>query len=133
MNQIILIGRTVKDAELSVLNNANKTNVMKFTLAVERDYKDKEGKKPVDFINVELMGKDLAKLTSFVTKGKQVAVNGSLNIDKVNDTYFTKVKASKIELLGGNNSNGEAPKTEKEPKQNEFSTFEQIDDEDIPF
>lgn len=133
MNSVNLIGRVVKDAEVAVLNNANKTNVMKFTLAVERDYKDKEGKKPVDFINIELLGKDLSKLSSFVLKGKQVAVNGSLNIDKVENSYFTKVKANKIELLGSNSSEKTENKSVENKSNEAQGNFEAIDDEDVPF
>lgn len=127
MNSCILIGRTTKDAELTVLNNANKTNVIKFTLAVERDYVNKSGVKDVDFINVELMGKDLSKLASYVKKGKQLSVQGSIQIDKYDEKYYTKIKAHKIELLGGAGApagNTEAP---KEPE------FESVEDDDVPF
>lgn len=100
MNSVVLIGRVVKDAELKVLNNANQTNVIKFTLAVDRDYKDKNGAKITDFLPVEYIGKNLTKLASFVTKGKQIGVNGSINVDKVQESFFYKIKANKIELLG---------------------------------
>ena len=126
MNIVNLIGRATKDAELSVLNNANRTNVMKFTLAVERDYSGKDGNKQVDFINIEMMGKDLSKLTNYVKKGKQIAVMGSLNIDKYDEKYYTKVKAQKIELLGGAN----APVKEDAPIEADLSP---VEDEDVPF
>lgn len=125
MNFITLIGRLTKDAELTVLPNG-KTNIIKFSLAVERDYKDKEGKKPVDFINCEyVMNNDLSKLASYIKKGNQIAINGSLNIDKVKESYFTKVKVSKITLLGGKADN-EAPLKEAIKEVEEM-------DEDVPF
>ena len=46
MNKLIITGRLTKDAEVSTINE--KTQVMKFTMAVERDYVGKDGKKPVD-------------------------------------------------------------------------------------
>lgn len=100
MNSVVLIGRVVKDCELKVLNNSAQTNVIKFTLAVERDYKDRNGAKITDFLPVEYIGKNLTKLASFVTKGKQIGINGSINVDKVQESYFYKIKANKIELLG---------------------------------
>lgn len=104
MNSVVLIGRVVKDCELKVLNNSTQTNVIKFTLAVDRDYKDKNGAKITDFLPVEYMGKNLTKLASFVTKGKQIGISGSINVDKVQESFFYKIKANKIELLGTFNS-----------------------------
>lgn len=121
MNKLILVGRLTKDAEVSKINE--NLQVMKYSLAVERDYKDKEGKKPVDFINCEQIGKDFSKLSAFLTKGKMILVEGSLNIDKANDKYFTKAKVNRIELLGGN----------EKSSQNNAGGFEPVGDEDLPF
>ena len=122
MNKLVITGRLTKDAEVSTIND--KTQVMKFTMAVERDYVGKDGKKPVDFINCEYMGKDFSKLSKFLTKGKLMLVESSLNIDKSGDKYFTKARVNKIEFLGGNN----AP-------DNTQGTFQEVeaDDDDMPF
>lgn len=122
INKLILTGRLTKDAEVSNINN--QMQVMKYTLAVERDYTGKDGKKPVDFINCEQIGKDFSKLSKFVTKGKLILVEGSLNIDKVGEKYFTKAKINKLELLGGA-TNQEAPSAQPQ--------FEIIEDDDTPF
>ena len=122
INKLILTGRLVKDAEVSNINN--QMQVMKYTLAVERDYTGKDGKKPVDFINCEQIGKDFSKLSKFVTKGKLILCEGSLNIDKVGEKYFTKAKINKLELLGGA-TNQEAPSAQPQ--------FEIIEDDDTPF
>ena len=139
MNSVVLVGRVVKDCELKILNNANQTNVIKFTLAVERDYKDKNGAKITDFLPVEYMGKNLTKLASFITKGKLIGTFGSINVDKVQDSYFYKIKAHKIELLGtsgtteeqrGTNSNQNS--TNGFPKFNVIKD-EMFEDDDTPF
>lgn len=130
MNIVTLIGRVTKDCELKVLNNANQTNVIKFTLAVERDYKDKNGAKIVDFLAVEYMGKNLTKLASFITKGRQLGINGSINVDKVNNSYFTKIKANKIELIGTNGAKEEDSVTKS---SNVGPHFDIIEDDDTPF
>lgn len=122
INKLIISGRLVKDAEVSNINN--QMQVMKYTLAVERDYTGKDGKKPVDFINCEQIGKDFSKLSKFVTKGKLILCEGSLNIDKVGEKYFTKAKINKLELLGGA-TNQEAPSAQPQ--------FEIIEDDDTPF
>lgn len=133
MNLVVLVGRVVKDAELKVLNNANQTNVIKFTVAVDRDYKDKNGEKITDFLPVEFMGKNLTKLASFVTKGKQIGINGSINIDKVNESYFTKIKANKLELLGTNNSNNDQKVMENGANDTKNSQLIPMEDDDVPF
>lgn len=133
MNLVVLVGRVVKDAELKVLNNANQTNVIKFTVAVDRDYKDKNGEKITDFLPVEFMGKNLTKLASFVTKGKQIGINGSINIDKVNESYFTKIKANKLELLGTNNSNNDQKVMENGINDTKNSQLIPMEDDDVPF
>ena len=123
MNKIILCGRLIKDAELQVLKNIQGTNVLKYTIAVDRDYKDKSGEKITDFINIEQIGKDLTKLYPHLVRGKQVLVEGQLNIDKVNDKYFTKVKAQRVQFVG---NTGVSKDTESEKTL-------PIEDDDTPF
>ena len=43
MNQVVLIGRLTKDPEPGVIPGSG-SSTSKFTIAVNRDYKDKEGK-----------------------------------------------------------------------------------------
>ena len=119
MNKVILCGRLIKYAELQVLKNIQGTNVLKYTIAIDRDYQNKSGEKITDFINIEQIGKDLSKLYPHLTRGKQVIVEGQLNIDKVNDKYFTKVKAQRVQLVG----NTAASKVEETV----------IEDDDTPF
>lgn len=133
MNSVVLIGRVVKDAEHKVLNNSLQTSVIKFTLAVERDYKDKNGQKIVDFLPVEYFGKSLEKLSSFITKGTRIGINGSINIEKVQEKFFTRIKANKIELLGTNNSNQEPKVQNMGTKVNQMTQEVQFCDDDTPF
>lgn len=122
MNKLILVGRLCKDAEVSKIND--QMQVMKYSIAVERDYTGKDGKKPVDFINCEQIGKDFSKLSQFVKKGKLILVEGSLNIDKVGEKYFTKAKVNKLEFLGGNTQDKD------NSQQGQFSV---VEDDDMPF
>ena len=55
MNRIILLGRLVKDPEVRV-TPSDKT-VCTFTLAVDRPFKNKDGEKEADFINIVVWGK----------------------------------------------------------------------------
>lgn len=128
MNQIILIGRLTKDPELRYLPSTG-TPVATFTLAVDRNYKDKEGNVQTDFIPVEVIGKVADFVANYITKGRLVAVNGSIRVDRYmkddENRTFTKVSTKSIQALDSNKNksqNTEAPQG-----------FQAIDDDEIPF
>ena len=125
MNVINLTGRVVKDCELSMLPGTG-TAKISFTLCVERKYQKDKNNKKVDFIPVEMIGHHTEKLVNYLTKGKMIGLVGELNIDvyeKDNQKKsFTKIKADKIEFLGGGKQENTLP--------NEFAA---IDDEELPF
>ena len=132
MNRVILVGRTTKDAELGFIG-ATGTPKMTFTLAVERNYQKDKNNKKVDFINCEMLGKHTENLCQYVTKGKQILVEGELNIDNYEKDgekrSFTKVKVDRLEFLSN-------VTTEKKTNTDtlEFTDFQEVnDDEDIPF
>ena len=132
MNKVVLTGRLVRDAELSYIASAA-TPKISFTLAVERNYQKDKNNKKVDFINCEQLGKHVENLCQYVTKGKQILVEGELNIDNYEKDgekrSFTKVKVDRLEFLGG-------ATTERKANTDtlEFTDFQEVDnDEDIPF
>ena len=126
MNKIVLVGRLVRDCEPSVLPGTG-TGKITFTLAIDRAYQKDKNNKKVDFIPVEMIGNHTTKLAQYMTKGKQVAVEGELNIDVYEKNgekkSFTKVKADRVEFVGGG-------KTETNTLPGEF---EAIDDDSLPF
>ena len=131
MNKVVLTGRLVRDAELSYIASAA-TPKISFTLAVERNYKKDKNNKKVDFINCEQLGKHVENLCQYVTKGKQILVEGELNIDNYEKDgekrSFTKVKVDRLEFLSNTT-------TEKKTNTDtlEFTDFQEVDNDDIPF
>jgi single-strand DNA-binding protein len=135
MNQVVLIGRVVRDLELRYMTNG--TAVVKMTLAINKDLsKDKEaefksqGKPTADFVNVVVWGKMAEACANYLAKGRLVAVNGRINTgsytkDDGSKVYTTDVMASKVEFLEW----GE----KKEKKEEEDDVFMPISDDDIPF
>ena len=127
MNKIIISGRLVRDSELSYIASTA-TPKMSFSMAVERNYQKDKNNKKVDFINMEMIGKHTENLCQYVTKGKQILVEGELNIDNYEKDgekrSFTKVKVDRLEFLGGATAE----------KKTEELNFQEVDvDEDIPF
>ena len=79
MNLVQLIGRIVRDCELRILPKDGKS-VCNFTVAVQKDFKGKDGKRGVDFIEVVCWGRS----AEFVVdrcgdKGLRIAIVGNLS------------------------------------------------------
>lgn len=78
MNRIILLGRTVKDADIKYTQTGKV--VASFTLAVDRPFTSQNGQKEADFINCQLWGKSAETFGNTVSKGQRVLVEGRLQI-----------------------------------------------------
>lgn len=100
MNVIIIDGGITSEAKLNVYGN---TKVCKFTVAVNREFKD-DGTKVSDFIPVTAFGKNAEVISQYGAKGVRVLVKGRLQVSKyknkdgVNCTS-TDVIADKFEFL----------------------------------
>ena len=109
MNSVVLIGRLTKDPEVAYLDSG--TAIGRFTLAVDRITKSGEERK-ADFIRITVFGKQAENCAKFITKGRQVAVEGRIQTgsyqNKNGDTvYTTDVIANRVEFLsGGGGNNG---------------------------
>ncbi|CCU79906.1 Single-stranded DNA-binding protein [Halanaerobium saccharolyticum subsp. saccharolyticum DSM 6643] len=108
LNRIVLIGRLTRDPELRYTSNG--TPVCNFTLAVERNYTNRDGDRDVDFINIVTWRGLAENCARHLGKGRLVGVDGSLQIRKSennNRTYINpEVNADNVRFLdfGKNNS-----------------------------
>lgn len=132
MNNIVLVGRLTKDPELRYIPGSG-TPVATFTMAINRDYKNKDGSIPVDFIPVEIMGKPAEFVANYITKGRLVAIQGSIRVDRYDTPNgekrtFTKVAGRNIQAL---ESKSKTMKTEEPPESP--TEFAAVDDDDVPF
>ena len=104
LNRIIIIGRLTRDPELR--HTANGTAVANFTLAVERNFVNKEtGERDVDFIKVTVWQKLAENCAEYLKKGRMAAAEGELHINKDEGkdgkTYTNAfVNASNVRFLG---------------------------------
>ena len=148
MNQVILTGRLTKNVEVRHIPTTG-TLVASFNLAVQRDYIKKDGTRDVDFIPVEVMGKVAEFCVNYLSKGRLVAVQGSLRVDRYQDKttqefkIFTKVSARSIQALDKNPNNNDSTddtkktsnkKSKKSKKEQELDKkLQELADSDIPF
>jgi single-strand DNA-binding protein len=100
-NNVTIVGRAVRDTELkSVGDDSNRAT---FTLAVDRPYKDSDGKHPTDFLNVVAWGKLAEICHDYIKKGCLILVSGriqsrSYEIEK-ETKWITEIIADSINVL----------------------------------
>jgi single-strand DNA-binding protein len=101
LNQVVLVGRLVKDPELKETENGKKTT--RITLAVPRSYKNINGEYDTDFISCRLWSGIAENTTEYCKKGDVVGVKGRIevsNYTKDDETkYVTEVIAEKVTFL----------------------------------
>lgn len=78
LNKIILMGRLTHDPELRRTQNG--TAVTGFSLAVERDFKDEDGKRATDFVDIVAWRAAAEFVAKYFTKGRMAMVEGRLQI-----------------------------------------------------
>jgi single-strand DNA-binding protein len=110
VNKVILIGNLGRDAEAKFTPSG--VSVTKFSVATKRSWKDQqtnEWKEETNWTNVVLWRQE--NLAQYLTKGKQVYVEGRLLNRSYDDkdgkkVYTTEVVADEVILLGGRGESG---------------------------
>ena len=138
INNITLVGRLTKDPELRYIQGSG-TAVATFTLAVDRDYKNKDGSVTTDFIPVEIMGKPAEFCANYVTKGRLVGVTGSIRVDRYETPNgekktFTKVSGRNIQALEKLNNNNNTTTEYNASAVVDAAKFNKaVEDDEVPF
>lgn len=126
MNYVSMIGRLTKIPDIRQTTTGK--NVCTFTLAVNRRYKDAQGKATADFFPVQAWEKLAELCARYLDKGSKVFVSGELR----NRSYeakdgtkrtVTEIIATEVEFL--------SPKAE--PAMPPMEEWEQFEDSDLPF
>lgn len=136
-NVTVLIGNLTKDVELRQVGNG--TSVARFTLAVQRQFKNANGEKETDFIQCQAWKKTAELLAQYCQKGSKIAVRGSIRTGSYEKdgarVYTTEVVAEDIEFLTpkpstNNGQNGayqqqNAPRNQSYNQQPSYQQYEQ--------
>ena len=106
LNKVILIGNLTADPELRYTPNG--TARTRFSVAVNRQYKDSSGKlqEDVTFVPIVTWGSQAENSANYLSKGRSVAVDGRLRIDSFENAEgerkkVVEVVASSVQFLGG--------------------------------
>lgn len=138
LNHITIMGRMTADPEMRVTPTG--THVATFTLACERDFKNNNGEKETDFINVTCWRNTADFVCNYFGKGRMAVVSGRLQMRSYTDKDGNKRKAAEIVAENvyfadskndsGNQKNEYAQNLQP---QNANSFVPVADDEDLPF
>ena len=108
MNNICIIGRLTHDTELR--NTASGIEVLNFSIAVDRKYKSGDDK-VTDFIDCHAWRQTAVFIDRYFTKGKMIAVTGSLQTDNYTDKSGNKrkkvyINVENVDFCGGKSEDG---------------------------
>lgn len=95
MNKIILMGRLTRDPEISYSQNSNNTCIARYTLAVDRRFKQ-EGGQEADFPSCVVFGKGAEFAEKYLHKGTKIAVVGRLETGSYTNKDGVKVYTTTV-------------------------------------
>jgi single-strand DNA-binding protein len=111
VNKVILVGNLGRDAELRYTPGG--AAVATINMATTEVWNDKGGQRQekTEWHRVVLWGKSAESLTEYLTKGKQIYVEGRLQTRQWDDKdgnkrYTTEIRGDRIVLLGGGGGGG---------------------------
>lgn len=139
LNQIFLMGRAGKDPE--VRQTQSGVSVCSFSLAVDRDIKDKRtGERKTDWIKVTAWRGTAELVSRYLHKGDKVVVVGRLEIQEWTDKQGNKrttpnVSAENVYFTGGRPQENAQSYQQQEHEDQQEQNFEALDDDqtELPF
>lgn len=110
LNNVVLVGRLTADVEVKEIKKDVK--VARFTLAVQRTYKNEEGNYETDFIQCNVWNNIADNMKEYCKKGDLVGVKGSLQSSSYEDKegnkkYVTDVRVEKVTFLSSKKEESE--------------------------
>ncbi|HFU3963972.1 TPA: single-stranded DNA-binding protein [Streptococcus suis] len=116
----------------------SQTAVATGTLAVNRQFKNANGEKEADFINIVAWRKTAEIIANYTSKGSQIGITGRIqtrNYDG-NDgkrVYVTEVVAETVMLLDNKSNNQQPQPQQKQERPFNNSNPIDVDDLELPF
>lgn len=126
MNKVFLIGRLSRDPELR--HTTSGTAVCQINVAINRPVS--QGTEPqTDFINVTIWNRQAENVAKYLSKGRQIAVEGRIQVRNYDNNegkrvYVTEVIANNVEFLGSASDNNRSANPNQSFNENPFDTME---------
>lgn len=141
MNVVILMGRLTRDPEVRYSQGAESMAIARYTLAVDKGYKVKDGESKADFIPCVAFGRNAEFAEKYFRQGTKIAITGRIQTGSYTNregrkVYTTEVVINTQEFAGSRNEaqasepQGQAiPETDKDG----FMNIPDGIDEELPF
>ena len=106
MNKVVLVGRLTRDPE--VRSTSSGSNTARFSVAVNRRFKNKDGQYDADFVSCVAFGNSADFVSKFFKKGNMIGIEGriqtgSYDAQDGSKRYTTDVVVDNAEFVGGRN------------------------------
>ena len=144
MNKVILVARLCRDPEVRYTQGENASAIARFSVAVNRRFKNAEGNYDADFINCVAFGKSAEFIEKYFKKGMAIGITGRIqtgnytNKDGVK-VYTTDVIVEEAEFVESKNSGGasatsDTPSNNNASSDNDFMSIpDGIENSELPF
>ena len=137
MNKVIIIGRFTRDPEIKYTTGENATATARFSLAVNRRFKNKEGNYDADFINCVAFGKTAGFIEKYFTKGMAIGITGRIQTGSYTNkegqkVYTTDVVVEETEFVESKNK-GTSDNVPNNNANSNSDFGEVISDDEMPF
>ena len=139
LNNVMLIGRLTKDPESKYLPSGSA--VVEFSIA-NNYYMSSKNSTEVNYFDIVAFGKMAETVAKYLTKGKQIAISGTLRQDRWQDKD-TNAARSKVRIImqsmqmlgsaGGGANNMDATYTPTAPSGVDVDLGGFSDDDEVPF
>jgi single-strand DNA-binding protein len=112
VNKVLLIGNLGRDPEVRTTPSGQ--SVASFTLATSRRWKDRDGNRQeqTEWHNIVVWGKQAETASQYLTKGKQIYVEGRIQTRSWDDKtsgekkYRTEIVCDNFQMLGSRGDGG---------------------------
>ena len=135
MNKVVLVGRLTRDPE--VRSSSNGMQNARFSVAVNRNFKNKEGGYDADFISCVAFGRTAEFIGKYFKKGSMIGIEGRIqtgSYDAQDGTkrYTTDVAVDNVEFVGGRNEGGAMPSNNSFADISSSAPIDVMPEYDIP-
>lgn len=140
MNKVIIIGRLTRDPDIRYSNNNNEQLcIARYTVAVDRRFKQRDGEQSADFISCISFGKAGEFAEKYLKQGVKIAVEGRIQTGSYTDKdgnkkYTTDVVTESVEFAESKRvADGENQEPPKDDSKEGFISIPAGAADDLPF
>lgn len=142
VNRVVLVGRITREPEMTQTGSG--ISLVRFTIAVSRNYKDANGERQADFISCIAWRNQAEFINNYVKKGNQISVEGRIQTGSYTDSdnqvrYTTDVLVESVSNLEPRQDNQNGTTYQNNTQVETSGAFsaptmsDDISDDDLPF